>query len=120
MGFACAGRRCAFVLHHETHFELAQALSRWPAELHRWVVSESAPQQALPTPYAAAWQAVLERKGANGTRSCAALASEEQEHARLRRVIRHGMQMYIQDANPDSYYHDIEHRELGEILDDYK
>ena len=27
MGFACAGRRCAFVLHHETHFELAQALS---------------------------------------------------------------------------------------------
>jgi hypothetical protein len=30
-------------------------------------------------------------------------------HARLRREIRHGLHLMVQESNPDSYYKDVEH-----------
>ena len=36
-------------------------------------------------------------------------AELEAMHARLRREIRHGLHLMVQESNPDSYYRDIEH-----------
>ena len=36
-------------------------------------------------------------------------AELEGMHARLRREIRHGLHLMVQESNPDSYYKDVEH-----------
>ena len=36
-------------------------------------------------------------------------AELESMHARLRRELRHGMHLHMQESNPDSYYKDVEH-----------
>ena len=118
IAFASKGKRAHFGLHHETHFEIAETLSQNPRELHEWIVNECTSNKLMPAPYAEVWDAVLrESKGNVRNEGQTAMEDEDAMHARLRRVIRHGMHKYIQQVNPDSYYQNIDHLELDELLD---
>ena len=94
-------------------------------ELHAWVAAECERTQRLPEAFKEVW-ARLEA----GDELLAAAGGDENErveqgpasefaergamgenelHARLRRQIRHSMHVMMQQANPGSYYAEIEH-----------
>ena len=84
------------------------------AALHAWVVAECERTQRLPEAFKEVWSRVEagdERLAAAGDASdvVGEARGEDELHARLRRQIRHSMHVMMQQANPSSYYAEIEH-----------
>ncbi|KAL1520567.1 hypothetical protein AB1Y20_022143 [Prymnesium parvum] len=127
---AASSQRVGFVtksgsvtLHHETYRDIALALACHASEVHQWVASECERLKCLPESFREVWERV-----AAGDELLAAaddedppyevsamsaglgeVSGEKELHARLRRQIRHSMHLMMQQANPGTYYAEIEH-----------
>ena len=127
-------------LHYDTVRWLAEALSAEPVRLHAWVSAESDRTHQLPDAFREIWarherrgvqqqqqQQLEDHDGAgggttaatHGTHSTSPVEHDEggldagtaqQLQARLRQRMRHAMNDTMQQANPESYYQDLEHQ----------
>lgn len=101
-----------------------QALAKDAPEVHEWIASECERMQQLPDAFREVWErveagdellaATTNTESLSGHQGSLPIPLREDEgemelHARLRRQIRHSMHVMMQQANPGSYYADIEH-----------